>query len=109
MDNNQKAVEKLLSLKRTLKYNEKQLLQDGEVHPVIDSVRKRNKRFYRFVLTLCSFMIVLGVVRLFIDPSGSFWYSIIPIGFSIFLTSFVHKNHKHIEEILNESESFLIQ
>ncbi len=106
MDETQKASERILSLKRTLKYNEKQLLKQGIVYPVIKSVRKRAKRFYHFAILTASFIIILSIIRVAF-AQVSFISVLFSTGFGIFLAYFVRTNYNHIEKTLVESESLL--
>ncbi|GAB5410710.1 MAG: hypothetical protein BalsKO_30750 [Balneolaceae bacterium] len=106
MDENQKASEKILSLKIPIKYNEKKLLQEGTVLPVIASIRKRAKRFYHFLLVTASFLIILALIRVFLF-NVSILDVLFPTVFGAFLVYFVHRNYNHIEDILKESESLL--
>lgn len=106
MENNQKAAEIILGLKRAIKYNEKKLLQEGVVLPVITSVRKRTKRLYRFVLTITTFLILISLVRLFFGDT-SFFAVLFPFGFGVYLTYFIYRRNKHIESVLKESETML--
>tara|TARA_R110000868_G_scaffold396237_1_gene668367 strand:- start:2191 stop:2514 length:324 start_codon:yes stop_codon:yes gene_type:complete len=105
MENHQKASEIILGLKSRLRYNEKKLLQEGTVLPVITSIRKRSKRFYHFALAT-SFLLILSLTRVFF-LNVSFFDVLFPTGFGIFLAYFVHRDYNHIEDTLKESESFL--
>lgn len=106
METNQKAAEIILGLKRTLKFNEKKLLQEGCVLPVITSVRKRAKRFYHFAFATATFLIIISLARVFFFNT-SLIAVLFPTGFGLFLAYFVYRNYYHIEDILKESESML--
>lgn len=106
MGDNQIAAEIILTLKRTLTFNEKKLLQKGTILPVIISVRKRSKKFYLFALVTANLLVILSLTRvLFFD--SSFLGVLLPIFFGVFLGYFVRKNYNHVEEILRKSESKL--
>jgi len=106
MEKIKKASEIILSLKIPIKYNEKKLLKEGTVYPVIKSVRKRAKRFYHFAILTASFLIMMSIIRVTF-AQVSFFSVLFPVGFGVFLAYFVRTNYNHIENTLKESESLL--
>jgi len=82
------------------------MLQEGNVASVISSVRKRTARLYRFMISVFIIVFVLGLARVIFTDASIFdvLFSFAVVGFS---TVFVHKNFKHVDNILNESESML--
>jgi uncharacterized membrane protein YcjF (UPF0283 family) len=106
MENNQQAANHILTLKRTLKYDEKKMLEEGNVEPVISSVRKRTTRFYRFMISVVLVVFTLGIARV-IFGDVSFLDVFFPFSVAGFIAVFGHKNFKDIDKILNESESML--
>ncbi len=102
-----KASQKILSLKSYLFYNEKKLVRDGDVKPVIDSLRKRTRRRVYYIYTTFLFLPIFYAYFIMENEHALSIYEYVNMLILLSLLIYSWSKLQKIKSVIREAEEII--